>query len=109
MGVHPKVEIREDNSHMTNCHKKLSICTLFKCFLKQPLVLFLGFSTCLYGFQVVLVLYSDVVQILTSTVIACHKAGLKNSAFSYGAMLMRPEYRDKIAPKHKKKIESFIR
>ena len=35
----------------------------------------------------------DIVPILTSTVIECHRAGLKNSSFSYAAMLMRPEYR----------------
>lgn len=34
-----------------------------------------------------------VVPILTSTVIECQRAGLKQRAFEYASMLMRPEYR----------------
>ena len=52
---------------------------------------------------------AHVVQILTSTVIECHRSGLKNSAFSYAAMLMRPEHRQKIDEKYKKKIEGIVR
>ncbi|XP_072170705.1 WD repeat-containing protein 19-like [Diadema setosum] len=52
---------------------------------------------------------AHVVQILTSTVIECHRSGLKNSSFSYAAMLMRPEYRNKIDLKYKKKIEAIVR
>ena len=52
---------------------------------------------------------SDIVPILTSTVIECHRSGLKNSSFSYAAMLMRPEYRNKIDLKYKKKIEAIVR
>ncbi|XP_075715308.1 WD repeat-containing protein 19 [Rhinoderma darwinii] len=52
---------------------------------------------------------SHIVPILTSTVIECHRAGLKNSAFSFAAMLMRPEYRNKIDVKYKKKIEAMVR
>ncbi|CAH2300032.1 WD repeat-containing 19 isoform X1 [Pelobates cultripes] len=52
---------------------------------------------------------SHVVPILTSTVIECHRAGLKNSAFSFASMLMRPEYRNKIDIKYKKKIEAMVR
>lgn len=52
---------------------------------------------------------ADIVPILTSTVIECHRAGLKNSAFSFAAMLMRPEYRNKIDVKYKKKIEAMVR
>ncbi|NXN95131.1 WDR19 protein, partial [Rhinopomastus cyanomelas] len=52
---------------------------------------------------------SHVVPILTSAVIECHRAGLKNSAFSFAAMLMRPEYRSKIDLKYKKKIEAMVR
>ena len=51
----------------------------------------------------------DIVPILTSTVIECHRAGLKNSSFSYAAMLMRPEYRNSIDLKYKKKIEMIVR
>ena len=41
--------------------------------------------------------------------IECHRAGLKNSSFSYAAMLMRPEYRNQIDLKYKKKIEMIVR
>ena len=52
---------------------------------------------------------AHIVPILTSTVIECHRAGLKHSSFSYAAMLMRPEYRQKIDLKYKKKIEQIVR
>ncbi|XP_019491540.1 PREDICTED: WD repeat-containing protein 19 [Hipposideros armiger] len=52
---------------------------------------------------------SHIVPILTSTVIECHRAGLKNSAFSFAAMLMRPEYRNKIDAKYKRRIEAMVR
>ncbi|XP_018591517.1 WD repeat-containing protein 19 [Scleropages formosus] len=52
---------------------------------------------------------SHIVPILTSAVIECHRAGLKNSSFSFAAMLMRPEYRNKIDIKYKKKIEAMVR
>uniref|UniRef100_A0A671M968 WD repeat domain 19 n=1 Tax=Sinocyclocheilus anshuiensis TaxID=1608454 RepID=A0A671M968_9TELE len=42
-------------------------------------------------------------------VIECHRAGLRNSAFSFASMLMRPEYRNKIDLKYKKKIEAMVR
>lgn len=51
----------------------------------------------------------DIVPILTSTVIECQKAGLKSSAFSYAAMLLRPEYKNNLDLKYKKKIESIVR
>ena len=37
------------------------------------------------------------------------RAGLKTSAFSYAAMLMRPEYRNDIDSRYKKKIEAIVR
>ncbi|KAK1345985.1 hypothetical protein QTO34_008452 [Cnephaeus nilssonii] len=52
---------------------------------------------------------SHVVPILTSTVIECHRAGLKNSAFRFAAILMRPEHRNRIDAKYKKKIEAMVR
>uniref|UniRef100_A0A8C2H4P6 WD repeat domain 19 n=1 Tax=Cyprinus carpio TaxID=7962 RepID=A0A8C2H4P6_CYPCA len=52
---------------------------------------------------------SHIVPILTSAVIECHRAGLRNSAFSFASMLMRPEYRNKIDLKYKKKIEAMVR
>lgn len=36
---------------------------------------------------------AHVVPILTSTVIECQRSGLRNTAFEYASMLMRPEYR----------------
>ena len=66
---------------------------------------------------------SHTVPILTSTVIECHRSGtstnivtthvcrsgLKNSAFTYAAMLMRPEHRKEIDEKYRKKIEAIVR
>ncbi|KAJ1345600.1 hypothetical protein KIN20_000171 [Parelaphostrongylus tenuis] len=50
---------------------------------------------------------AHVVPILTSTVVVCSKAGLKAAAHRAAIMLMHPEYRQKIDPKYKKKIEAF--
>nr|XP_020479849.1 WD repeat-containing protein 19 isoform X2 [Monopterus albus] len=52
---------------------------------------------------------AHVVPLLTSAVIECHRAGLRNSAFSFAAMLMRPEYRNEIDLKYRKKIEAMVR
>ena len=52
---------------------------------------------------------SHVVPILTSTVVECHRSGLRSSSFSYAALLMRPEYRDQVDLKYKKKIEAIVR
>eukprot|EP01137_Pigoraptor_chileana_P005155 Opistho-2@47869 len=52
---------------------------------------------------------THIVPILTTTVIECQRSNLKNSAFSYAAMLMRPEYRTKIDAKYKRKIEMIVR
>ena len=52
---------------------------------------------------------SHVVQILTSTVVECQRAKLRKTAFEYASMLMRPEYRDQVAPAYKKKIELLVR
>ncbi|XP_054993579.1 WD repeat-containing protein 19 isoform X2 [Sorex araneus] len=52
---------------------------------------------------------AHIVPILTSTVIECHRAGLRNSAFIFAAILMRPEHRNKIDAKYKKKIEAMVR
>lgn len=49
------------------------------------------------------------VPILTSCVIECQRAGLKRSAHDVASTLMRKEYRDQIAPAHKRKIESIVR
>ncbi|XP_076036473.1 intraflagellar transport protein Oseg6 [Oratosquilla oratoria] len=52
---------------------------------------------------------AHVVPILTSAVIECHRSGLKNSSFNFAAMLMRPETRNQIDEKYKKKIEAIVR
>lgn len=52
---------------------------------------------------------TDIVPILTSTVIECHRAGLKKSAFLYASMLMRPDYRHQLDARYAKKIESIVR
>jgi len=49
------------------------------------------------------------VQILTSTVVECQRAGLKASAYEYAVMLMRPEYRPNIDVNLKRKIEAIVR
>ncbi|UYV64331.1 WDR19, partial [Cordylochernes scorpioides] len=51
----------------------------------------------------------DIVPLLTSTVIECNRSGLKDSAFSHAALLMRPEYRNQIDPKYRKKMEAIVR
>ncbi|XP_037944539.1 WD repeat-containing protein 19 isoform X2 [Teleopsis dalmanni] len=50
-----------------------------------------------------------IIPILTSTVIECHRSGLKKSAFTYASMLMRPDYRNQLDPRYSKKIESIVR
>ncbi|KAJ3028907.1 UNVERIFIED_CONTAM: WD repeat-containing protein 19 [Siphonaria sp. JEL0065] len=52
---------------------------------------------------------THVVPILTSTVIECHRADLKKEAYEYAAMLMRPEYRNLVDAKYKRKIEQIVR
>jgi WD repeat-containing protein 19 len=49
------------------------------------------------------------VNILTSTVIECQRAGLKASAYEYAVQLMRPEHRSNIDVNLKKKIEAIVR
>ncbi|MCO5579579.1 hypothetical protein L7F22_033436 [Adiantum nelumboides] len=52
---------------------------------------------------------SHVVPILTSTVIECHRTGLKSTAFEFASMLMCPEYRNSISSAHKRKVEKIVR
>lgn len=52
---------------------------------------------------------SHIVPILTSTVVECFRVGLKTEAFEYAGVLMRPEYRQKIDEKFKRKIEAMVR
>jgi WD repeat-containing protein 19 len=50
-----------------------------------------------------------VVQILTSTVIECQRAGLKRSSFEWASVVMRPEYRAQVDKRYYKKIEAIVR
>lgn len=52
---------------------------------------------------------NHIVQILTSTVVECQRAGLKRSSFEYASMLMRAEYRNSVDPRYKKKIGAIVR
>jgi WD repeat-containing protein 19 len=52
---------------------------------------------------------AHVVPILTSTVIECQRAGLKKTAFEYACVLMRPEHRESVEEKFRKKIEALVR
>ena len=50
-----------------------------------------------------------IVQILTSTVIECHRAGLRGAAFEHASTLVRPEYRSQLQEQFKRKIEAIVR
>ncbi|XP_055683364.1 WD repeat-containing protein 19 isoform X1 [Lutzomyia longipalpis] len=52
---------------------------------------------------------THVVPILTSSVIECHRAGLRASAFTFASTLMRPEYRTQIDEKYSRKVEGIVR
>ncbi|KAI8820676.1 WD repeat-containing protein 19-like protein [Fimicolochytrium jonesii] len=52
---------------------------------------------------------AHVVPILTSTVVECYRVGFKRAAFEYGAILMRPENRNKVDAKYKARIEKIVR
>ncbi|RWS02784.1 WD-repeat protein-like protein, partial [Dinothrombium tinctorium] len=47
--------------------------------------------------------------ILTSAAIECQRAGLKKHAMQFATTLMKEEYRERIDPKFKRKIETFVR
>lgn len=52
---------------------------------------------------------AHIVPILTSTVIECQRAGMKRQALEFAATLMRPEYRNRVDAKYKRKIEQIVR
>jgi len=52
---------------------------------------------------------AHMVPILTSVVIECQRAGIKDQAREYACVLMRPENRSLIAEQYKRKIESIVR
>ncbi|KAI1286712.1 WD repeat-containing protein 19 [Halotydeus destructor] len=49
------------------------------------------------------------VPILTSTVIECQKAGMKKLSVQFAIQLTKPEFREQIDPKFKRKIETLVR
>jgi hypothetical protein len=49
------------------------------------------------------------VPILTSTVIECQRAGYKRTSSEFAAQLARPEYRQQVIEKYRKKIELLAR
>ena len=50
-----------------------------------------------------------IVPIMTSTVIECHRSGLRGASFEHATTLMRPEYRSQIGEAYKRKIEAIVR
>jgi WD repeat-containing protein 19 len=52
---------------------------------------------------------AHVVPILTSTVIECQRSGMKRQALEFAAVLMRPENRNLVDAKYKRKIEQIVR
>jgi len=52
---------------------------------------------------------SHTVPILTTCVIECDRANLRQSAFKYATTLMRPEFRKQVGDKFKRRIENIVR
>lgn len=52
---------------------------------------------------------TSTINVLTTTVAECAQAGLKQAAYQWSCILVRPENIDQVAPKFKKKIESIAR
>jgi len=52
---------------------------------------------------------STKVNILTTTVAECTQAGLKQAAYQFACILVRPEYINDVNPKFKKKVEATAR
>ncbi|VDM33193.1 unnamed protein product [Hydatigera taeniaeformis] len=50
-----------------------------------------------------------IVPILSSTVIECQKVNLKHMSFTYASMLLRNEYKEKIDPRYRRRIEGTVR
>lgn len=73
-----------------------------KLFLEGIKLCSISFARISFRFKIYLIFFLftsflDVVPILTSTVIECHRADLKGAAFNYAAMLMKPEYKSKVS------------
>ena len=52
---------------------------------------------------------SNMVNILTSCVAECAKAGLQQAAFQWSCVLIRPENRNQIPPAFVKRVEAIAR
>merc|ERR1719443_2232674 len=52
---------------------------------------------------------AHIVPILTSVVIECQRASMKNQAYQFACTLMRPEYRQQVSEQYKRKIETIVR
>merc|ERR1719398_488677 len=52
---------------------------------------------------------AHLVPILTSVVIECQRAGMKDQAYQFACTLMRPEHRSQISEQYKRKIETIVR
>merc|ERR1711904_629239 len=52
---------------------------------------------------------AHIVPILTSVVIECQRATMKNQAYQFACTLMRPEYRPQISEQYKRKIGTIVR
>lgn len=56
-----------------------------------------------------LITFSDATQILTTLVIECQRAGYPKTALKYAQLLMKPENREKVDAKFRRKIETLVR
>ncbi|XP_053210855.1 WD repeat-containing protein 19-like isoform X2 [Panonychus citri] len=52
---------------------------------------------------------THIVPILTTTIIECQRIGFKKQALQFASMLMKPEYRDQIDSKFRRKFETLVR
>merc|ERR550514_671086 len=52
---------------------------------------------------------AHLVPILTSVVIECQRAGMKDRAYQFACTLMRPEHRSQVLEQYKRKIETIVR
>lgn len=51
----------------------------------------------------------DETDILTSTLITCAKANLKETAYRLALKLTQPPYKGKVKPNYKKTVETIVR
>lgn len=56
-----------------------------------------------------IVLTLDEIEIMTSTVITCANAGLRDTAFKLAVKLLQGSYKDKLDKKYRRKLETIVR